>query len=63
MMALAQQLADQIWSRRTQLGLAIRVTVADRNALADMARVAEPSKRSHVSCTASPASPTLPRIR
>jgi uncharacterized membrane protein YccC len=28
MMALAQQLADRIWSRRTQLGLAIRVTVA-----------------------------------
>lgn len=41
----------------------IRVTAADRKALADVGRVDEPSKRSHVSCTASSASPTLPRIR
>jgi hypothetical protein len=41
----------------------IRVTVADRKALADTTWVAEPSKRSQVSCTASSASLTLPRIR
>lgn len=40
-----------------------RVTVADRNALVDAGRVADPSKRSQVSCTASSAALTLPRIR
>ena len=54
-------------SRRTRAerstSIEIRVTTADRNALADVGWVGEASKRSQVSWTASSASLTLPRIR
>lgn len=33
-MALARQLFDRVWSRKTQLGLAVRVTVAATGAYA-----------------------------
>ncbi len=54
-------------SRRTRAerstSIEIRVTTADRKALAEVGRVSDSSQRSQASWTASSASATLPRIR
>ena len=60
---VAEQSKNYRYSTSHQVVVDADTRRADKKALVDVGRVAEASKRSQVSCTASSASPTLPRIR